>query len=78
MFKANKYLNVPWVVRPEDMANPELDEQSGMAYLSYFIMKDSPCYHATLSMVQSLLNNGTVNNFDVSFMKFYLVYRELL
>ncbi|XP_034327978.2 filamin-A isoform X5 [Magallana gigas] len=60
---AKREFDIPLVVRPEDLSSPDLDELSGMTYLSYFMKVDSPGYHATLNMVRRLLKKGTVNNF---------------
>ncbi|KAK3095116.1 hypothetical protein FSP39_010474 [Pinctada imbricata] len=60
---AKQNFDIPLVLRPEDLASPDLDELSGMTYLSYFMKVDSPGYHATLNMVRKLLKNGSVNNF---------------
>ena len=63
---AKQNFDIPLVVRPEDLASPDLDELSGMTYLSYFMKVDSPGYNATMNMVRRLLKHGTVNNFTVS------------
>lgn len=60
---AKDNFDIPLVVRPEDLASPDLDELSGMTYLSYFMKIDSPGYFATLKIIQSLLKYGTCNNF---------------
>eukprot|EP00026_Physarum_polycephalum_P007664 Phypoly_transcript_07729.p1 GENE.Phypoly_transcript_07729~~Phypoly_transcript_07729.p1 ORF type:complete len:297 (+),score=50.66 Phypoly_transcript_07729:168-1058(+) len=33
---ANENLGIPYVIAPEDLANPKVDEQSVMTYISYF------------------------------------------
>ena len=48
---ANELFDIPTVIRPEDMASPDVDELSGMTYLSYFMAEDSPGYKATLNWV---------------------------
>ncbi|XP_056004557.1 filamin-C-like isoform X2 [Ostrea edulis] len=60
---AKREFDIPLVVRPEDLSSPDLDELSGMTYLSYFMKVDSPGYHATMSMVRKLLKHGNVTNF---------------
>lgn len=60
---AKENFDIPLVVRPEDLASPDLDELSGMTYLSYFMKIDSPGYHATLKIIQNLLRYGSCNNF---------------
>ena len=40
---AQKHFGIPMVMDPEDLASPDLDELSGMTYLSYFMKEeDSP------------------------------------
>ena len=52
---------------PEYLANPNLDELSGMTYLSYFMKEeDSPGYYATLNWVKNQIPNQRINNFRVS------------
>ncbi|XP_021372145.1 filamin-A-like isoform X4 [Mizuhopecten yessoensis] len=60
---AKQHFDIPLVVRPEDLSSPDLDELSGMTYLSYFMKIDSPGYMATRNMVRNLLRSGTFNNF---------------
>ena len=60
---ARDNFEIPLVVRPEDLASPDLDDLSGMTYLSYFMKIDSPGYHATLKIIQNLLKYGSCNNF---------------
>ncbi|XP_069103438.1 filamin-B-like isoform X5 [Argopecten irradians] len=60
---AKKHFDIPLVVRPEDLSSPDLDELSGMTYLSYFMKIDSPGYMATRAMVRNLLKSGNFNNF---------------
>ncbi|KAL1437060.1 hypothetical protein MTO96_049063 [Rhipicephalus appendiculatus] len=42
MEKAREEFGVPLILTPEDLASSNLDELSGMTYLSYFINEDSP------------------------------------
>ena len=52
---------------PEYLANPNLDELSGMTYLSYFMKEeDSPGYYATLNWVKNQIPHQRINNFRVS------------
>ena len=62
---AREHLNVPMVVRPEDLASPHLDELSGMTYLSYYMMPDSPGFFATRRDIRNILQTGTCDNFTV-------------
>uniref|UniRef100_A0A2C9JF63 Calponin-homology (CH) domain-containing protein n=1 Tax=Biomphalaria glabrata TaxID=6526 RepID=A0A2C9JF63_BIOGL len=61
---AQRELNIPIVVRPEDFCSPHLDELSGMTYLSYYMMVDSPGYLATRREIRALLQQGTIDNFQ--------------
>ena len=65
MTLAKTHFDIPLVVRPEDLSSADLDELSGMTYLSYFMKLDSPGYHQTLNLVRRLLRHGTVSNFTV-------------
>ena len=56
----------------ENLSSPDLDELSGMTYLSYFMADPSPGFHATLQWVKSQVDDVTVNNFDVRFRLFYI------
>ena len=48
------------------MSSPDLDELSGMTYLSYFMADPSPGFQATLGWVKSKVDYLPVDNFDVS------------
>ncbi|XP_074658482.1 filamin-B-like isoform X2 [Tubulanus polymorphus] len=64
MLTAEKDLDIPLIVTPEDMSNPNLDELSGMTYLSYYMKDDSPGYTATLKHTNSILPaNKQIKNF---------------
>ncbi|KAJ8309855.1 hypothetical protein KUTeg_011720 [Tegillarca granosa] len=63
MNMAKNNFDIPLVVRPEDLSSPDLDELSGMTYISYYMKIDSPGYHATMRMIRGLLKHGAVNNF---------------
>ncbi|XP_076454335.1 filamin-C-like isoform X1 [Babylonia areolata] len=60
---AREQLNIPMIVRPEDLASPHLDELSGMTYLSYYMMQDSPGYFATRREIRRILQAGSIDNF---------------
>ncbi|KAK7485457.1 hypothetical protein BaRGS_00023267, partial [Batillaria attramentaria] len=60
---AREKLNIPMVVRPEDFSSPHLDDLSGMTYLSYYMMPDSPGYYATRREIRKILQSGTIDNF---------------
>ena len=51
---------------PENFSSIDLDELSGMTYLSYFLNVDAPGYNATLDWVKDVIQPAAVNNFDVS------------
>ncbi|KAM7301658.1 filamin-A, partial [Ixodes scapularis] len=63
MEKAKEEFGVPMILTPDDLANPNLDELSGMTYLSYFMNEDSPGYKATLRWVQGRLPQLHLSNF---------------
>ena len=37
---AQRDLNVPMILKPEDMCSPKLDERSLMTYISYFFKQN--------------------------------------
>ena len=63
---AQDSFDIPMVVSPNNLASPDLDELSGMTYLSYFMKENSPGYHATLRWTNDVLPNVPINNFTVS------------
>lgn len=65
MALAKQYFDIPLIVTPENFSNPDLDELSGMTYLSYFMKMDSPGYHATLRWAQGQIPQNGVKNFQV-------------
>ncbi|XP_070173163.1 filamin-B-like isoform X5 [Littorina saxatilis] len=60
---AKESLNIPMVVRPEDFSSPHLDDLSGMTYLSYYMMPESPGYYATRREIRKILQTGSIDNF---------------
>ena len=65
MTLANETFNIPMVVDPQNFCSKDLDDLSGMTYLSYFMAKDSPGYKATLNWVKGQVTAAPVDNFDV-------------
>ena len=63
---ARTLYNFPMILSAENLASRELDELSGMTYLSYFMKLDSPGYKATLKFVQQQIPAKNVTNFKVS------------
>lgn len=63
---AKQHFDIPLVLRPEDLSSPDLDELSGMTYLSYYMKIDSPGYEATMNGVRRILKTGDITNFTVS------------
>ena len=63
---AKQYFGIPLVLTPENLSSPDLDELSGMTYLSYFMKVDSPGYKATLGWIRSMVPQQNVKNFQVS------------
>ena len=51
---------------PENFSSIDLDELSGMTYLSYFLSVGAPGYNATLAWVKDVIQPAAVNNFGVS------------
>ena len=64
METAKQLFNIPLVLKPENLCSHELDELSGMTYLSYFMKVDSPGYQATLRWVREWIPQASVNNFQ--------------
>ena len=62
---AKKHFDIPMILTPENMASPDLDELSGMTYLSYFMKVNSPGYQATLKYVKEKIPGTSVGNFQV-------------
>ncbi|KFM80818.1 Filamin-A, partial [Stegodyphus mimosarum] len=63
MYLARDEFSIPMILTPEDLASHNLDELSGMTYLSYFMRDDSPGYQATLRWVQKQLPQFNIQNF---------------
>lgn len=63
---ARQHFGIPLVLRPEDLANSNLDELSAITYLSYFTKVGAPGYNATLQRIQPLVRSYPVFNFTVS------------
>ena len=66
METAERLFGIPLVVSPKDFASENLDELSGMTYLSYFMAENAPGYNATLNWVRRQIDPMSVDNFDVS------------
>jgi len=62
---AKQHFDIPLVLSPENLSNSELDELSGMTYLSYFMKVDSPGYNATLCWVEQQIPEQKIKNFQV-------------
>ena len=65
MQAAKDNFDIPLILSPENLASPDLDELSGMTYLSYFMKVDSPGYFATLGWTRKMIPHKNVNNFQV-------------
>lgn len=65
METAKDTFGIPMVLAPEDLSSPNLDELSGMTYLSYFMKEGSPGYFATLQRLRNIMPNVPVKNFSV-------------
>ena len=66
MQAAKDNFDIPLIVTPENLASPDLDELSGMTYLSYFMKVDSPGYFATLGWTKQMIPQKNLNNFQVN------------
>ncbi|KAK2190476.1 hypothetical protein NP493_78g00027 [Ridgeia piscesae] len=64
METAERLFGIPLVVSPKDFASENLDELSGMTYLSYFMAENAPGYNATLNWVRRQIDPMSVDNFD--------------
>ncbi|XP_050393994.2 filamin-B [Patella vulgata] len=60
---ARQHFGIPMVLRPDDLASPDLDERSAMTYLSYFIKYGGPGYSATLDRLQNRIRTKIITNF---------------
>jgi filamin len=58
---AEKHLQVPMILDPEDMNNPEVDELSVMTYISYFF---DPARNVLLQWVQQKIPEKKITNFS--------------
>ncbi len=67
MDMAKQHFGIPLVLSPENLSNPDLDELSGMTYLSYFMKVDSPGFNATLKWVREQIPSQNVKNFQVNY-----------
>ena len=65
MQAAKDNFDIPLILTPENLVSPDLDELSGMTYLSYFMKVDSPGYFATLGWTRKMIPHKNVNNFQV-------------
>ncbi len=65
MNTAKTHFNIPLILTPEDMSSSELDDQSSITYISYYIKEGSPGYKTTLKWVQEQLSDEKITNFSV-------------
>jgi len=80
MQTAKHLFSIPLVLTPENLSSKDLDELSGMTYLSYFMKVDSPGYNATLKWVREQLPHFKINNFQVWIVTtiiFLYIFRDL-
>ncbi|CAD5119535.1 DgyrCDS8135 [Dimorphilus gyrociliatus] len=59
----HRAFDIPIVIKPEHMANPNIDELSVMTQLSYYVTEGSPGYIKTMEWVNSKLCVSTISNF---------------
>ncbi|XP_070539365.1 filamin-A-like isoform X2 [Ptychodera flava] len=61
---AKAKFEIPLVLSPEDLSSEDIDELSGMTYLSYYMKKESPGWYATLNWVRKNTPELNVQNFQ--------------
>ena len=61
---ANSELGIPMIMTAEQMADPNIDEQSMMTYLSYFIQDDAVGQERAKELISSWSNEITFTNFN--------------
>ena len=64
---AEECFSIPDLISAENMASPDLDELSGMTYLSYFMAEGTPGYKATMDFVLLQISPVPIDNFEVRF-----------
>ena len=61
---ANQELGIPEIMKAEQMANPKIDEQSMMTYLSYFIQDEAVGQQYAKELISSWSSEITFSNFN--------------
>lgn len=57
---------IPIIITPEDLSNPNVDEKSALTYLSYFMKENGPGYNLTIEWARRILPNKNITNLTVS------------
>ena len=72
MLIAQEAFNIPVIITPEDLSNPNLDEKSALTYLSYFMKENGPGYKKIIAWINDLLPSRKVTNLTVRKLRNYL------
>lgn len=76
---AETELGIPAILSADHLSSQDLDEQSCLTYLSYFVKQDAPGYKATLRDVQAVGGVGMVREaaklFSYCTMSEYMILR---
>ncbi|KAH7700174.1 Protein FLN-2 b, partial [Aphelenchoides avenae] len=72
---AQSELGIPDIISADHLSSQDLDEQSCLTYLSYFVKKNAPGYKATLRDVQAVLRDIRVPDFEAAWSDGYLLCR---
>lgn len=64
---AYEQFDIPIIITPEDLSNPNVDEKSALTYLSYFMKENGPGYNLTINWVKKILADKNITNLTVSY-----------
>ena len=65
MIMAYEEFNIPMIITPEDLSNPNLDEKSALTYLSYFMKEHGPGYNLIIDWLHRILPDRQIYNLTV-------------
>ena len=65
MIIAYEQFNIPMIITPEDLSNPNLDEKSALTYLSYFMKENGPGYCLIMRWLEQMIPDHEINNLTV-------------
>lgn len=66
MIVAFEEFNIPMIITPEDLSNPNLDEKSALTYLSYFMKEHGVGYNLIMNWLHRILPDRQIHNLTVS------------